>query len=91
MAAGEQQAGRVSAALLSALGLPDLIARDADEYVETAVRLAGDVDRLARERTTLRERLLASPVGNAELYTRAVEEVYRGLWRRWCTSSVRRA
>jgi predicted O-linked N-acetylglucosamine transferase (SPINDLY family) len=88
---GEQQAGRVSASLLSALGLHDLIASNADEYVEIAVRLAGDVDRLIRERATLRQRLLASPVGNAGLYTRAVEDVYQELWRRWCASSIRRA
>jgi predicted O-linked N-acetylglucosamine transferase (SPINDLY family) len=88
---GEQQAGRVSAALLTALGLTDLIAGDADEYVEIAVRLAGDRDRLARERAALRERLLTSPVGNATLYTRAVEGAYRGIWRRWCDSPGRRS
>ena len=36
-----------------------------------------DPDRLAPERATLRERLLASPIGDAQAYTRAVEAVYR--------------
>jgi predicted O-linked N-acetylglucosamine transferase (SPINDLY family) len=83
---GTQRVGRGSPALLMALGLDDLIGRSADEYVEIAVRLAGDCDRLARERASLRERLVTSPVGNATLYTRTVEDVYRSLWRRWCTS-----
>ena len=75
---------RSSASFLTALGLDDLIARTTDEYVEIAVRLAGDVERLAHERATLRERLLTSPIGDAAHYTRAVEAAYRTLWRRWC-------
>jgi predicted O-linked N-acetylglucosamine transferase (SPINDLY family) len=81
---GDRVPGRTSASYVTALGLGDLVARSVDEYVEIAVRLAGDVPRLARERSSLRERLLASPIGDAGLYTRAVEDAYRMLWRRWC-------
>ena len=81
---GERVPGRVSASFSQPLGLDDLVAQTEDEYVEIAVRLAQDVDRLRHERETLRERLLASPMGNAALYTRAVEDAYRTLWRRWC-------
>jgi predicted O-linked N-acetylglucosamine transferase (SPINDLY family) len=85
---GESIGGRASASMLSALGLADLIAETPEAYVRTASRLAGDLERLARERATLRERLLASPIGDAGRYTRAVEEVYRSLWRRWCGGHV---
>ena len=85
---GERVPGRVSASMLSAVGLDDLVAQTEDEYVEIAVRLARDVDRLRHERETLRERLLASPMGNATLYTRAVEDAYRTLWRRWCEGNL---
>ena len=81
---GELITARSSASYLTLLGLDDLIARTPDEYVEIAARLADDPGRLARERTTLRQRLLASPLGNADVYTRAVEAAYRELWRRWC-------
>jgi protein O-GlcNAc transferase len=81
---GERVPGRVSASLLATLGLDDLIARTPDQYVEIATRLAGDLDRLEAERASLRPRLYASPIGNAEVYTRAVEAVYRQLWQRWC-------
>jgi protein O-GlcNAc transferase len=86
---GARLPGRVSASMLSAAGLDDLVAHGVEEYVEIAVRLAGNLDRLAHERATLRERLLASPTGNAALYTRAVEDAYRVLWRRWCASEGR--
>jgi predicted O-linked N-acetylglucosamine transferase (SPINDLY family) len=81
---GERIPERLSASFLTTLGLEDLVAHSIDEYVDTAIRLAGDLDRLARERSTLRERLLASPIGDAGQYTRAVEAAYRGLWREWC-------
>jgi protein O-GlcNAc transferase len=74
----------VAPSLLTVLGRADLIAQTLDEYVAIACHLASDLPALAQERATLRERLLASPLGNADLYTRAVEEVYRTLWRGWC-------
>jgi predicted O-linked N-acetylglucosamine transferase (SPINDLY family) len=81
---GDTIAGRISASFLHVLGLDDLIARTPDEYVAVADGLARDLSRLAQERATLRERLLASPAGNGQLYARAVEDAYRALWRRWC-------
>jgi predicted O-linked N-acetylglucosamine transferase (SPINDLY family) len=81
---GEGITGRVSASLLTTLGLSRLIAQTPEEYLAIVYRLAGDLEGLARERATLRERLLASSIGNVQVYTRAVEDVYRALWRRWC-------
>jgi predicted O-linked N-acetylglucosamine transferase (SPINDLY family) len=87
---GELIQARTSASFLTTVGLSDLIARTPDEYVEIAGRLAADPERLLRERATLRERVLASPLGNPSLYVRAVERVYRTLWRRWCGATVER-
>jgi predicted O-linked N-acetylglucosamine transferase (SPINDLY family) len=81
---GERTMARASASFVTTLGLEDLVAHSIDEYVEIAVRLAGDLGRLTHERATLRERLLTSPMGDAGQYTRAVESAYRGLWRDWC-------
>jgi predicted O-linked N-acetylglucosamine transferase (SPINDLY family) len=83
---GKTIAGRTTASLLATLGLDDLIGETPTEYVEAASRLASDLERLARERATLRERLLASPIGDGRWYARAVEEAYRTLWRRWCAT-----
>jgi len=81
---GETITGRASASFQTALGLERLIAQTPEAYLEIARDLAGDLDWLARQRASLRERLLASPIGDAGRYTRAVEDVYRALWRRWC-------
>jgi predicted O-linked N-acetylglucosamine transferase (SPINDLY family) len=85
---GERVPGRASASFLTTLGLGDLVGRTTDEYVAIAARWASDLDRLARERATLRARLLASPMADAGLYTRAVEDTYREIWRRWCAGRV---
>src|SRR5688572_10470993 len=88
---GTGVAGRLSASFLTALGLEDLVAETADRYVALAARLAGDLERLTRERATLRERLLASPIGDTRAYTRAAEAAYRDLWRAWCEGRGMRA
>lgn len=74
---------RGSASFLTTVGLGDLVARTPDEYVEIAGRLARDPDRLVAERASLRQRVLASPLGNPTEYTRAVEAAYRMLWHQW--------
>ncbi|MCC7370361.1 MAG: tetratricopeptide repeat protein [Chloroflexi bacterium] len=83
---GERVSGRVSASFLNTLGLDDLVARTPDAYIATVQRLAADREQLLHERTTLRERILASPMGDPAIFTAALEAVYRGLWQRWCQS-----
>jgi predicted O-linked N-acetylglucosamine transferase (SPINDLY family) len=81
---GDRLSGRVSASFLTTLGLTDLIAHSTDEYIAIATGLAQRLDWLASQRTTLRERVLASPIADNDLYTRALESTYRTLWQRWC-------
>ena len=88
--AGDLIPERVSASFLTTLGLDDLIARTPEQYVEIAAQLAADPARLVRERATLRARLLASPLADGQRYTRALEAVYRDLWRRWRGTGDRR-
>ncbi|MGE3913574.1 MAG: tetratricopeptide repeat protein, partial [Chloroflexota bacterium] len=84
---GEGVAGRLSASFLTALGLKDLVAHTTDEYVKIARQTAGRLDWLADQRATLRDRLLASPIGDTHAYTQAVESAYRALWQEWCARS----
>jgi CRISPR-associated protein Csy1 len=53
---GRFMRGRQSAGMLRIIGLPELVAADEDEYVRIAVQFAGDAERRAALRTTLRER-----------------------------------
>jgi protein O-GlcNAc transferase len=82
--AGERFLGRMSASILTAIGEPSLIAGSIDDYVATAARLAGDRNELARLRRELRSRLVGSPICDPVGYARALEIVYRDVWRRRC-------
>jgi predicted O-linked N-acetylglucosamine transferase (SPINDLY family) len=84
--AGDRHAARVGASLLDAIGLPELVAPDARGYVERAAALAADPGRLTDLRAGMRQRLLRSPLCDAAGFARALESVYRDVWRRWCAS-----
>ncbi|MHB8428348.1 MAG: O-linked N-acetylglucosamine transferase, SPINDLY family protein [Acidiferrobacterales bacterium] len=80
--AGATHAGRVGVSQLSNLDLTELIAGTPEEYVETAVRLAGDPERLASLRAQLRPRLAASPLTDAQRFTAGLERALVALGRR---------
>lgn len=81
--AGRIPASRLGVAILSALGFPGLVAGDTAGYVALARGLAANLPLVRQLRSELRPRFAASPVGNVALYTRAVEDAYRGMWRDW--------
>jgi predicted O-linked N-acetylglucosamine transferase (SPINDLY family) len=74
---GRSFAGRHALSHLSNLGLTEMVARDAAEYVAIAAALAQDLPRLGRLRRSLRPRLLAAPLSDprrfAQTFTRALE------------------
>ncbi len=78
--------GRLGTSILSALGRPEWIAQTESEYVDIAVALATDIDRLAAIRAGLRQEMLASPVMDEIGTTRRIEAAYRQMWRKWCES-----
>ena len=82
--AGRTHASRVGVSLLTNAGLPELIAGNAEQYVEIAAKLAADIPRLAELRANLRERMAASPLMDTPRFARNVEEAYRQMWRAWC-------
>jgi predicted O-linked N-acetylglucosamine transferase (SPINDLY family) len=86
--AGRLPVARVGVSLLANLRLPELIAETPEGYVEAAVRLAGDLERLRGLRAGLRERMRSSPLLDARTFTRHLEEAYRGVWRRWCAAGA---
>ena len=78
----QSRAGR---SILGSMGLYKLIADSADEYVRIAVGLARDTVRLSSLRRDLRERMRASSLTDAPVYTRDLEAAYRSVWRAWCS------
>ena len=81
---GPTHASRVGASLLTSVGLSDLITDSAQHYVRRAIDLAGDQKRLHELRSTLRDRMLASPLTNAGQLTLSLENAYRQMWTAFC-------
>jgi predicted O-linked N-acetylglucosamine transferase (SPINDLY family) len=80
---GVTHAARVSSSLLRAVGLDELVAQTAEDYAAIALRLANDDADRAELRAGLRERMRASPLGDAERSARDLEAAYRAMWRRF--------
>ena len=86
--AGEAFPSRAGLSLLSSGGLPQLVAHGAGQYVDIAAALAQNRARLQQLRTSLRETMRLSPLCDAQAYTRALEGIYRGIWREWCAGAA---
>ncbi len=84
---GSTPAGRTAASLVGRIGCPELVAGSLEAYIGIAVALAGDAARRATYRATLRQRLEASPVGDAPIVARALTDALRGTWAAWCAAN----
>ena len=82
--AGDRAVARGGVSILTNVGLPELIARDVEDYVRIAVDLARDADRLVQLRASMRQRMRAAPLMDAESFAGDFEEVIRSAWRAWC-------
>ena len=82
-----RHASRVGVSLLSNMGLPELIAKTTEDYVEKAVKLAGDLRYLEKLRTNLRDMMSHSALTDAHRFTCALEEAFRKMWGHWCDQS----
>jgi predicted O-linked N-acetylglucosamine transferase (SPINDLY family) len=80
---GETFASRHSLSHLSTVGLSELVAKDLDDYIALAVRLAGDLPRLAALRGGLREQVARSPLCDAQRFAQDFGRILRDVWRRW--------
>ena len=85
---GDLMPSRMSASMLHAVGLEDLVARDEADFVQIAARLAGDAARRSQLRLELRDRMAASPLCNGRDLGHEMGNAFREMWRSWCAGSV---
>lgn len=78
--AGDTVVSRGGASLLHAVGRDDLIAASIAEYIDIAVGLASDIERLSGMRRALRQQVQASTLVDADAFTRDLETLYRDIW-----------
>ncbi|MBY0113693.1 MAG: hypothetical protein K2Y21_12800 [Phycisphaerales bacterium] len=82
--AGNNHVSRVGVSLLNNLGTPELIARDENDYVEIASRLAADGPKRLALRENLRGMVERSVLCDHAGFTRRLEAHYRKAWGEWC-------
>jgi predicted O-linked N-acetylglucosamine transferase (SPINDLY family) len=85
--AGTAYHSSIGISLLSNVGLTELIAKTHDEYMEIAINLASDIEKLQLLRKTLRDRMSHSPLTDAKRFTANLEICYRRMWENWCNST----
>jgi predicted O-linked N-acetylglucosamine transferase (SPINDLY family) len=77
---GQTLASRVGASLLTAVGLPELIAPDLEAYERLAVRLARQPDALRALRDQLAAHRTTWPLFDTPRLVRNLERAYRAMW-----------
>ncbi|TWD57757.1 putative O-linked N-acetylglucosamine transferase (SPINDLY family) [Agrobacterium vitis] len=73
---GSNFASRVSESLLTALGVPELVANDADHLVDLAASLAQDRARLEAIRQKIADNRFVAPLFDTERFTRHLERAF---------------
>lgn len=77
---GKRHGSRFGCSLLKNIGLDDYIACNETEYVEKAVILANDKEKLNELHGTLRQKIMDSAVMNGVQYVSEVENAYEEMW-----------
>jgi len=79
---GDTFAGRVAASLLTAVGLPELIARTEAQFAGMAIELSTTPTALAAIKDRLARNRLTMPLFNTSLYIRHLESAYVTMYER---------
>lgn len=80
---GDTFASRVAGSLLHAVGLPELITADLDEYFELALALSQDPERYQALVSRLATNRLTTPLFDIKRYTQHIENLYQQMWDRY--------
>jgi protein O-GlcNAc transferase len=81
--AGTTYVGRMAGALLTAIGLPELITTSLNDYEALALRLATEPGRRAALRQKLVRNRSTMPLFDIAGFTRDLEAAYRQMWETW--------
>ena len=87
--AGDRYVAHMGESILHNAGLANWIAPDEATYAGLGAYFAADLGGLATLRSSLRNRMLASPLFDAPRFARNLEAAIRGMWRLWCAAERR--
>lgn len=74
--AGNTHVSRVGVSQMTNLGLTDLVCHSEEDYIAAAVRLSADWEYLETLRQELRSRMRASPLMDAQRFTKSLEHAF---------------
>ena len=77
--AGQSFSARISASILTSMGLPELITYSESEYEEKALYIASNPEEILRLKAKLNKLKETSPLYNSELFTQDLENIYLNL------------
>lgn len=79
----ERHNSRFGYSLLKNIGIEELCATTIKEYEEKAVALANDIEKLKEYHTTIRNKMISSPVMDSSSYMREIETAYEKIFKAW--------
>tara|TARA_B110000003_G_scaffold239857_1_gene246157 strand:- start:67 stop:603 length:537 start_codon:yes stop_codon:yes gene_type:complete len=71
---GQSYTSRMASSLLNSIGLPELITSNTEDYLNLAIELATNSNKLNSIKHKLKENRLQKPLFNTEVFTRNFEE-----------------
>ena len=85
---GDHRVERAGLGMLSKIGMEFFVASTLDEYVSKAVALAAKPDALVKIRGSMRNRMMASPLCDKDMFIKNIEQAHRNIWKKWCKSKI---
>ncbi len=86
---GDWMGARMTSTILKALGKPEWVARNEEEYVSEVIALAHDIEGRKTMRAGQRSRMADSPLCDAKGLAMALEDAFESMFERWWTSTKR--
>jgi predicted O-linked N-acetylglucosamine transferase (SPINDLY family) len=80
--AGDTFPSRVAGSLLQAVGLPELITANVEDYFSVALLLANNPDALAACKAKLLRNRAEAPLFDVPAYTKSLENLFEAMWKR---------
>ena len=80
---GHAFAGRVAASLLHAIGMPELVVENLEEYENRALQIARDAGVLADLKGKIERNRSAYPLFNSKRFVGNIEAAYTQMWEIW--------
>lgn len=81
---GQNHVSRMSLSILSAVNLKEFAVSTPEAYVDAAVNLAQDIEKLDFFRKTIRDKMLNSPLMDNKTFTQQLEQYFQKIWEEYC-------